>query len=184
MKKVLTSVLLFFCLISCFSTPMGNASLSILWNPQNTSFARMGFSSDDLSLNQFDAADFNGLSTIDLNLTRREGGNIIAYNEEPVYAFFQVYGNQILNVFLEIESASGLEHVPASVSWTDTGTYHEVSVGGTDSSTSRGRIFSYDTTEGAFDASLLLSLEAILPENQENAMSYSGSLKLIMEPLE
>lgn len=188
MKKILAFALLIILIpnIILYSDAMAADSLDIMWNPQDTSFARIGFSHGEITSIQLKDTEFKNVESVKLNATRRDGNNIIAYNDQqPLFAFFQIYGNTRFNVFLEIQPNENTD-IPVSVSWTDMGTAYEITSGTNEQGQSinnRRRIFDYDTTKGADVDSIELTLEAVLPETATASSSYGGHLKLSLETM-
>ncbi len=179
MRRILILIMLMaFVPLFCFAESLDSGSLEIMWNPTKTNLARIGFSSQSIS--SITNREFKNVDSVVLDKTRREGSDVIAYNSVPIYAFCQIYGNVRFDVMLVVEQEITGAEMPMTVSWLNQGQEESVSIPSNGYS-AETRIFSYDTTEGAYVRSFGLSLESVLPEMASSGESYEGSLTLKLD---
>lgn len=148
-----------------------NQALEIIWLPEDTNFARIGFSDEPVSSITVDPSSSSS-TILKLDSIEREGNSLVASNTIPLHVYCQFYGNQVFYADLYIGYLENSEYpdkkIPISVEYDNT----MISSGDTVSA-----FFSYDTTEAVYADSVELDISAVIPDNTPSA-SYSGYITM------
>ena len=178
MKKLLTiAVIMLFSIFTVVAVTgekvSENQPLEIVWVPDNSNFARIGFSSAPVNSVAENPSKANA-EILKLDSIARVDNSLQASNKTPLYAYCQFYGNQVCYVDLSVGYLTNVENqdmkIPIDVK------YNNLVVS---SGEDVNAFFSYDTTKAVYVDSVELDVSAVLPDiDNLPSVSYSGNITL------
>lgn len=178
MRKILTiAVIMLFSILAVAAVTedkvTANQPLEIVWIPDNSNFARIGFSDTPVDSITSNPSSEN-IGVLKLDSVDRVGDTLKVSNRMPLYAYCQFYGNQVCYVDLKVGSLTNNNYqdinIPINVE------YNNLIVS---SGEAVNAIFSYDTTKAVHVDFVELDVSAEIPDiDNLPAVSYSGNITL------
>ena len=175
MKRYLVAFALFFAFGSVLWAIEDNATLSLVWNPENTQYIRFGFSTEPPEGMGWTPSETGGDKEVAMGNPIRTGEKIQVSNTTDLYAFCQAYGNKRFDVSISgTDFTDGTSSVPFTISWGN---------GSVVSGSSPQPVFSYLPSVGTYSQQREITIKADLPASGSSS-EYTGTVSLIFEVIE